>query len=110
MPGLAGDRSAPGGPDHEEEGSLVDRSFRRSALAAAALSAALVAVSAFGAAAQDAGTAKVRVLHASPDAPAVDVYADGAAVLTNVAYGVISGYLEVPAGDHHIQEIGRAHV
>ena len=47
--------------------------------------------------------AKVRVLHASPDAPAVDVYADGAAVLTNVPFGVISDYLEVPAGDHHIQ-------
>ena len=79
------------------------RSFTRSAIVAGALSAALVAVSAFGALAQDAGTAKVRVLHASPDAPAVDVYADGAAVLTNVPFGVISDYLEVPAGDHHIQ-------
>lgn len=40
--------------------------------------------------------ATVRVLHASPDAPAVDVYADGASVLTGVAFGTISEYMEVP--------------
>jgi hypothetical protein len=49
------------------------------------------------------GNAKVRVIHASPDAPAVDVYVDGTAVLTNVPYKAISGYLEVAAGAHNIQ-------
>ena len=78
---------------------------RRSALLAGALSAALVAISAFGAAAQDGGTAKVRVLHASPDAPAVDIYADGALVLENVPFGVASSYLEVPAGPHQFQVV-----
>ncbi|MFO1540066.1 MAG: DUF4397 domain-containing protein [Chloroflexota bacterium] len=78
---------------------------RRSAILAAALSAALVAVSAIGVAAQDGGTAKVRVLHASPDAPAVDIYADGAIILENVAFGVASQYLEVPAGPHQIQVV-----
>ncbi|NJL35010.1 MAG: DUF4397 domain-containing protein, partial [Chloroflexaceae bacterium] len=54
------------------------------------------------AAAQD-GTAQVRVVHASPDAPAVDVYVDGSAVLTNVSFFAASGYLEVPAGERRIQ-------
>ena len=52
-----------------------------------------------------AGTSMVRVLHASPDAPAVDVYLDGTAVsaLTNVPFGVISGYLAIPAGAHNVK-------
>ncbi|WP_028456054.1 DUF4397 domain-containing protein [Chitinilyticum litopenaei] len=44
------------------------------------------------------GKAKVRVVHASPDAPAVDVAANGSNVLTNVAFPAVSAYLEVPAG------------
>lgn len=52
-----------------------------------------------------ADTAMVRVLHASPDAPAVDVYLDDTKVsaLTNVPFGVISGYLDVPAGAHNVK-------
>lgn len=52
-----------------------------------------------------ADTAMVRVLHASPDAPAVDVYLDDAIVdpLTNVPFGTISDYLEIPAGDHNVK-------
>lgn len=79
------------------------RSPRRTAGLVSALAVALVAASALTAAAQDPGSAELRVLHASPGAPAVDVYADGSKVLTNVAYGVISSYLEVPAGEHRIQ-------
>jgi LPXTG-motif cell wall-anchored protein len=52
-------------------------------------------------AAQDTN-ARVRVIHASPDAPAVDVFVDGSAVLTNVAFPAISDYLSVPAGEHKI--------
>ena len=49
--------------------------------------------------------ATVRVLHASPDAPAVDVYVDDAAVsaLTNVPFGTLSDYLDVPSGDHNVK-------
>jgi hypothetical protein len=52
-----------------------------------------------------AGNAQVRVLHASPNAPAVDVWLDGAKVsaLTDVPFGTISNYLSVPAGSHHVQ-------
>jgi hypothetical protein len=50
-----------------------------------------------------AGEARVRVIHASPDAPNVDVYANGAAVLTDVAFGASSGYLAVPSGQYEFQ-------
>ena len=58
------------------------------------LSAALVA----GSSADN--QARVRVLHASPDAPAVDVYANGNRVLSNVPFKAASDYLAVPAGDY----------
>jgi hypothetical protein len=48
------------------------------------------------------GTAQVSVVHASPDAPAVDVYVDGSAVLTNVPFFTASDYLDVPAGERQI--------
>ena len=65
-------------------------------LAAGALSFSMVGV------ASAADTAMVRVLHASPDAPAVDVYLDDTIVdaLTNVPSGTIAGYLDIPSGDH----------
>ncbi len=50
-----------------------------------------------------ADDAKVRVLHASPDAPAVDVKVDGANVLENVPFKAISDYLTVPAGTYNIK-------
>jgi hypothetical protein len=50
-----------------------------------------------------APTGQLRVLHASPDAPNVDVYVDGARVLSDVPYKVASGYLEVPAGARRIE-------
>lgn len=63
---------------------------------------ALVAITAVPAAA--AGESRVRVLHASPDAPAVDVYLDGTKVdaLVNVPFGVFSNYLTIPAGTHQV--------
>ncbi len=73
-------------------------------LLAASLAAGLLAASVVGTSLA-ADTAKVRVLHASPDAPAVDVHLDGAIVdaLTNVPFGTISGYLDIPAGDHNVK-------
>jgi hypothetical protein len=74
---------------------------------AGVIAASLVAVSAVGVAAQSpdpmAENAKVRVLHASPDAPPVDIYVNGAETLSDVPFGVISEYLEVPAGEYQIQ-------
>jgi hypothetical protein len=73
--------------------------------AAAAL--AVVAALPIGVAAQDdmSDMAKVRVGHFSPDAPAVDVYASGNAILTEVPFGVLSEYLEVPGGTYTIEVV-----
>jgi hypothetical protein len=50
-------------------------------------------------------TALVRAVHASPDAPAVDIYVEGSStpIATNVAYGAATGYVTVPAGTYSIQ-------
>ncbi|HLO66721.1 MAG TPA: DUF4397 domain-containing protein [Holophaga sp.] len=50
-----------------------------------------------------AGKAKLRALHLSPDAPAVDVWVNGAKVLSNVAFKGASAYLQVPAGATSVQ-------
>jgi hypothetical protein len=71
---------------------------------AAAALAAVMALPA-GAFAQDEEAAKVRVGHFSPDAPAVDVYANGGAILTDVPFGVLSEYLEVPGGTYTIEVV-----
>lgn len=53
--------------------------------------------------APETGNAHVRVVHASPDAPNVDVYVDGAEVLTDVPFKAVSDYLPVAAGDRNLQ-------
>lgn len=88
------------GPAHEGVSSVNRRlSPLLRILAAGALTFSMVGV------ASASEHAMVRVLHASPDAPAVDVYLDDVKVgaLTNVPFGTISGYLDVPAGDHNVK-------
>ncbi len=46
---------------------------------------------------------RVKVAHFSPNAPDVDVYVDGSAVLEDVSFGVISDYMAVPAGSRAIE-------
>jgi Domain of unknown function (DUF4397) len=53
----------------------------------------------------DAALAGVRVGHFSADAPNVDVYANGGAILTDVPFGALSDYLYVPAGTYQIQVV-----
>lgn len=64
-------------------------------------SLALLAAMAGPAAAQD--QAFVRVIHASPDAPNVDVWVDGETVLSDVPFTAVSDYLTLPAGTYNIQ-------
>jgi len=49
-----------------------------------------------------AGMAMVRAIHASPDAPKVDVYVKGnpTPVVTGLSYGQTSGWIEVPKGSY----------
>jgi len=48
-------------------------------------------------------TAQLRVVHASPDAPNVDVLVDDAAALTNVPFKAASEYLSVPSGARNLK-------
>ena len=73
---------------------------------AAALATAAFAVLALAVPVAAADGAMVRVLHGSPDAPAVDVYVDGAKVgapLAGLEFGDISPYVELPAGTYDLK-------
>jgi hypothetical protein len=48
------------------------------------------------------GEAGLRVAHASPDAPAVDVYLDGAKAVAGLEFQSVTEYLEVAAGEHDV--------
>lgn len=50
-----------------------------------------------------AGQGYVSVMHASPDAPNVDVYVNGAKVLSDVPFFTASAYLPLDAGSYEIQ-------
>ena len=77
----------------------MPRTIRRALSLVGALG--LVAVLALPVAAQD--EAFVRVVHASPDAPNVDVWVDGETVLTDVPFTAVSDYLALPAGTYNVQ-------
>jgi hypothetical protein len=49
------------------------------------------------------GDACVNIIHASPDAPAVDVYVDGTKALENLEFGKASGWVALPAGEHQVR-------
>ncbi|MBM7692538.1 hypothetical protein JOC77_001968 [Peribacillus deserti] len=46
--------------------------------------------------------ARVRVIHASPDSPSVDVYINGMRTLRDVSYKHVSDYLSLPTGRYQI--------
>ena len=70
---------------------------------ALAVGTALGAVDSTAASSAEAGEpADLRVVHASPDAPPVDVYVDNESVLSNVSFGTVSDYLSVPEGTYTI--------
>jgi len=52
-----------------------------------------------------ANEAKVRVFHASPDAPAVDVYVNGARAVEGLAFESATGYLSLAPGSYRVQVV-----
>lgn len=50
----------------------------------------------------DSSIAKVRVIHASYDAPSVDVAVNSNKAITDLAYGLSSGYAELAAGETNV--------
>ncbi len=79
--------------------------FRRntSMLAILVMLASIALMITPAAAATGPGYAWVRVAHASPDAPAVDVWVDGAVAVSDLAFGEVTSYLLVPAGAYNIK-------
>jgi hypothetical protein len=49
------------------------------------------------------GMARVRVVHASPDAPAVDVWVNGAVAFSNAPFKGITSYAELAPGSYQVQ-------
>lgn len=47
----------------------------------------------------------VAIVHASPDAPAVDIYLDGALAVTALEPNSATPFVELPAGDHLVQVV-----
>ncbi|MGB4862867.1 MAG: DUF4397 domain-containing protein [Tepidiformaceae bacterium] len=73
-------------------------------LMVAALVAAFAAVLSIAprqASAADSG--RVRVMHASPDTPAVDIFVDGAKAVTALAFPNSTPYVSLPAGGHNVK-------
>jgi hypothetical protein len=71
-----------------------------------ALAGAIVALLVAATPVAAADDAMVRVLHASPDAPSVDVYVNGEKVgapLANLEFGDLSEYVSLPAGTYDIK-------
>jgi hypothetical protein len=73
-----------------------------SALMSAAIAACFLTLSGCGDSNSDSQTS-VRVFHASPDAPNVDVLLNGGRVLENVPYAAASDFLPVDSGDTRVQ-------
>lgn len=73
----------------------------------AGLLLALLPVSSVPGAAQDAAEADatLRVVHASPGAPEVDVLIDGQPLMEGVAYGTASQYAPITPEEHRIQVV-----
>ena len=63
---------------------------------------ALVAIAITAAPAFAAGTAQVRVMHASPDAPAVDICVNGQVAFANAAFPAATQYAELAAGSYDV--------
>jgi hypothetical protein len=77
---------------------MLVRSKRRWAMPLL-LVAALVAMLGVSGVSADSHEAKVRVVHASPDAPAVDVWVNGQVAISGLAFGEATDYVALAGGD-----------
>jgi Domain of unknown function (DUF4397) len=84
--------------EHSKEEAMLRR-IRSVAILATLLLGLLAATPRPGAAAD----AMIRVVHASPDAPAVDVYLNGQRAVANLRFTEGTAYAAVPAGSYRVQ-------
>lgn len=71
--------------------------------AALALVGAATLFAALPASAQTANSGRVRVMHASPDTPPVDIFVDGQKAVTALAFPNTTGYVALPAGSRNVK-------
>lgn len=82
---------------------MLDRFLMRSTKLALPLVLALgVALMGFAGAATAQDDARVRITHASPDAPAVDIWVNGSPAITNLAFGQATDLIPLPAGSYDV--------
>lgn len=62
-------------------------------------------ISSSAATAAGTGDAKVRVVHASPNAPAVDVWVNGSIAFSDLSFKDISAYASLPSGTYNVQVV-----
>lgn len=75
---------------------------RRTVLKAIGSAGLFLAAGGVGTASARGDDAKLRAAHAVPDAPAVDILVNGAVAVEDLAFGDVTGYLEVPAGEYDL--------
>lgn len=84
--------------------SKVGRSFLGMLVAASTLLGAFgLASAASPSASAQSSEAKLRVIHASPDAPAVDIYVNGSKAISNLAFKDVSPWASLPAGTYDVK-------
>lgn len=50
-----------------------------------------------------AGQAQLRAVHASPDAPAVDIWVNGNKAISNLAFKAVTGWIALPEGSYDVK-------
>lgn len=65
----------------------------------------LLVLATAGTAMAQSSTARVRVVHASPDAPAVDVWVNDAVAFSNIPFKKITSYAELAAGSYNVKVV-----
>jgi hypothetical protein len=81
----------------------VQNVIKLAAGALAVLAVATALLSTTGGSSAQTGDARIRVLHAVPDAPAVDVYLNDAEAISDLTFNEITGYTSVPAGNYSVK-------
>ena len=77
--------------------------LRYRAIATLAIVLALTLTASIPVVAQDSGQAAVRIVHAVPGGPAVNVFVDGNQVFTNIAYKQVTSRATLSAGSHSVR-------
>ncbi len=86
-------------------GFMSGASIKLRFISIVALAGALTLALTGGILAQESSTAKVRVIHASPDAPAVDILVNGEVAVEGLAFQSGTDYLDLEAGEYQFQVV-----